>query len=1694
MPTIKAVSAYPAGAQTIEYVLPTLANLDGGSAQIKVSTPGNTTPKIYKLNFKLEASSYSYLRDLQVGGVTVANFEPTNLTYYINLPLGTASLPAITWTKGDDYQTVTKEEGGLDGTTRISVTAGNGDKTVYKLVFSTEKSEISMLKGIKIGGVALEGFNPDVTNYTYQLPIGTTELPEIEAVANDEFQKITITKGNVNGTTRITVTAGNGNTTIYLITFSVDAYTNNTLKSIKVDGVLLDGFDPEINEYNYSLPQGTTTLPEVSVEKQDENLQTITTRNGGVNGDYRITVRPQSGASRTYIIHFSVATSSNTKLTMIRLDGANLQGFDPEVLEYHVTLPEGVSAIPAVTFDKAEATQRVLSVLEDTTQIITVTAQSGAKREYKIYFKIQLSANAFLDMIYLDGTPLAGFDPQQLNYTLTLASTTCPKVTVDKAAGQQVTITTPVAAGKAVILVAPEQGAANTYTITFEPVPAASVQLKNILVNGVAVAGFQPTKKDYTATYEKTLPTITYEAEAGQNVVVMWVGETAWLHVSDAQGTTAAYTVTCTRHYTNNTALASIKADGVQLADWAANKRHYTYELAAGSNYPTLSYEKADPTQVVVFGQIGEGAWKLHVTAENGDSASYIVKYTISKNSDATLQDIELIGLPAGQTFNFDPATSTANGGTLDEGANLPDVQITAKDGQKVITYNANQDQQEIQVMSEDGTTNTYKITYTRVQSSNAKLASILVGGKRMMGFDPEQANYTVTLPKGTTAVPNVFPIAQLDNQTITTYMCGVNGTTRIVVEAQDGTSAEYTIAFPVEKCTNTKLGKLFINNEEKDVNVTDYEFELPYGSVEPYEVNYKAAEDGQYIELIEAPITGTTKIIVTDETGDKRTYSIRYIVAQPEGANIIKKINYSYVNAAGSTVDGSIVPVEGENIIDLPFGAKSFDVISYEKNYTEQSVTFYNGGIRRGAKLVAIANRSGESDVEYVLTPRMPEFESTGKLSNLTFKGATLPNFRPDVYNYIVNVDAQPTASDFAGTAYAGKTVSKTSIDAKKKQIKLTVSGGETYSICWFYNKDEAPLTFNWVTTEPGYFYNKPLIGGVTKSSSKSNPTGYKPEGWSVPADLFAGIDYNPVVSHFVYYTGKEVNRIGSKEVLLSTVRGGALNSSLPGAMTLGKLSLPDGVGIDGATKVSYTKTAASGATYRNTPEKFQFDYQPIINYDINKWNAWVALGDGSAQVEYIMSGNFSDKGVWKTMSQNLTYNFTVQKFNVLLCSSEISASNNSINIYGGGTACSSDLQVRNVRFVYNSALTSATVNGKTTEKEGNTFTYTLGNNEVIVGTPSLKFVGEVHDQAQKIEWLNNGEWVNGELKAKVINYGENALAEGRDSTIYTVILKRTPVTSFAYTANFGSYGTTEKGDTTFVNMPYGVKNLPDFAIEPESIHQLFNVTKKNNMVTVNVTNENGVTKKTIYVFREVKSNDAALETVDLEDKHGNSVTYETVDPTNRIFKVTANEMPNIVYEKKNGIYQFVDLKYTPAGATLTVTAEDGKTKQTYTYNLVKPTVVSNGQIEQFEINGTPMSELGMANYSCSKVRLNSGDTLTFARKFESDSVVFIQSPAKMEWQVYGTENKTYTWTYPTNPSTNALLGDILVNGSSYSEFQPTMYDYSASPICSDNTVYITTVAAEKDQTITVSQNFVNNGVDYNITVTAADNATTKT
>ena len=1689
MPTVKAISAYPDGEQTIVHKAP--ATIDGGTYTLSVTTPGNIVAKVYKLNFKLEASSYSYLKDLKVGDY-IKNFDPQNTTYYVGLPKGTTKLPEITWTPGDEYQKVTKTdlgEGVVDGTVRVTVTAGNGDQTVYKIIFSTEKSDADTLSGILIGGVALPNFSANTTNYTYLLPVGTEELPEIKPIPGDEYQTISVTTAGLNGKTRITVTAGNGSIKIYIIAFSLDVFTDNTLASLSVAGYDID-FDPEKTEYWVNMPQGTTVRPTITYQLVNENLQTASARDfSGLNGDYKITVRPQNGASRTYIIHFSVATSSNTALKNLAVAGYELTpAFDPEILEYEVTLAEGISKIPAVTFEKAETSQRVLSVLNDTVQTVTVTAQSGAKRDYTIIFHVQLSQNAFLDMIYLDGEKLKNFAKDIMSYTDTLKSEKCPAITVDKAPGQQVTITAPYAAGTATIKVQPEVGAANYYYINFEKASAESALLGGILINSKGLVGFNRTTLNYTREYVGTLPTVAaIKAYESQEVQVLWKDSVASLHVKDTLGNKVVYTVTFTRQAQSNKALKAILINGNELDKFKPEVLHYDSALAPGSSYPEVRYIAEDNAQVVFFGQMAEGQWGITVAAENGDTATYTMTFTILPYTDVTLENLVVEGYP----FAFDPENEKYDDPaifTIDQGKPLPKVTPTAKPGQTVVVFNVNDHEQQVLVRAQNGDEKKYIIRYTRAVSSYALLKAIYIDGKELLEFRPEIKDYTITLPRGRKVVPNVFPVGQLDNQTITTTFSAPNGVTTIHVEAQDGTTtADYSIAFPVAKSDTTLLKSLIINEEVKDVNETEYTFNVPYGTVEPYAVKYEQRE-GQLVHLVEAPLTGTTKIFVTNEKGDNtRTYTINYVVAQPQGDNKVKNVKYSYVNAASDTIYGNREPVPGNNTINLPFGAKNFTVTEVEKNYDEQTIQLYNGGIRRGATIIAVANRAGEDDVTYTLTPIMPAFDKAGKLQDLKFNGTTVPNFRPDVYNYIINVTNQPTAEDFTGTTYeAGKGITKSGIDATKKQITIKVDEGETYSICWFYDGDEWPFTYERVATEKAYWYEVGTFSGIFGLQAKKRdlvePTGYKPQGWHVPADLLAYILYDATVSTFTYYTGHEVTVNSEKVLTLSTLRGGALNSSMPGTMTLGGLSLPSGVALNGNTKVSYEKTLTNAVQYRNTPEQFAFDYQPIMTTRINAWSAWVSLGNasGTELVSKDISGTYANLGQWQTKTTDLSYNGTVGKLNIMLCASEVSGG--SYNIYGGKNSYAADLQIRNMRMVYNSALTGVNVNGKAATLSGNTFTITVADD--YIGVPALKFTGAVQDQTQTIEWLNNGEWIDGKLTAKVVNYGENALVEGRDSTIYQVILQRTPVTSTNHTADFGTFAADTINDSIFVKLPYGTKVLPDLKITPASIHQLIAMTKKGNAVTVNVKAENGDEKTTVYVFREVKSDDVEFEMpMEVKDEAGHDLTLNIVDPTTFTYSVEAEDIAKIDYVKKDG--QLVDINYTKDQVVLSVTAQDGVTKRTYTINRLDPVVSTKGQIESFDgdikdLDGKPVP-FGGEEYEATAKR--PATPVLFTRKDSTDAVVFIQTPLKMEWQVTGTESHNYILTYPTEPSKTDTLKMIQINGVDLQEFVSYELSYD---VTSDTTWLVSAISGEMVQTVAITPTAIENGVEYAIEVTA--------
>ena len=1612
MPTVKGVSAYPAGAQTITYTAP--ASIDGGTYQIAVTTPGNQVPKVYKLNFRLEASTYSYLKDLQVEGGYITDFQPDNLTYYVTLPMGTTALPKITYEQGDEYQTVSISEGGLDGTTRVTVTAASGDQTVYKIVFSTLKSEISTLKGIRIGGVDLEGFSPDKTDYTYTLPIGTTELPSIEPIKNDEYQTVNIIAGGINGTTRITVMAGNGNTTIYQIAFSVSQASDATLQMIYIDGKPLEGYNKEQLEYTINLPQGTTRQPVVTYTPNDE-YQTITVRQGSkVEDDYKITVRPQTGASRTYILHFRVATSANTSLNMIYVDGKPLEGFAADITEYTYHLPEGVSTIPAVSFDKGDAAQKVLSMCEDNIHTITVTAESGDKRTYTITFIIKKSENAFLRMIYLDGDSLQGFEKTLLTYSVPLTGGVSPTITVDKEAGQQVTITAPYAAGTAQIRVAPESGAPNIYTITFTAEAMVAAQLQAIFVDGKPLEGFTPAVTNYDLTYTDALPTVTYTAEEGQTVQVLRHGETTVLYVQNGQAT-AAYTLTFSRPASNDCTLAAILLDGTPMADYKPEQKDYTINLPAGSQPQVVTYTKGNDRQVVYFGQAAENQMAITVVAETGLMATYTVTFHIAPYDDARLMDMQV----AGHDIAFDP-DKTDYTLSLDEGASLPQLTYTPRNGQHIIAADISADKQQVSVTAESGSTKTYTVSYTRVRSTNALLADILVNGKSINGFQPTLFHYTDTLAWRTRVVPNIFAVGQLPNQTITTCYSSVNGTTTIRVLAADGTTANtYSIRFPVRKSANTALEDLYLNAENAELTfspaTTDYTVWLPYQSKQSPTFTFTQAEEEQQIDYILRPLGQPNTITVTAENGDRRTYSVTFRDSLATAPNNLDSL---VIRETGEKLD-----IQGtEFTIALPYGTRSLTV-DYAKAFDEQTVWVQPGGITDTTRITVRSNRPDDPVHIYTLIPQL-ETQNPAVLQSITIDGKPITGFDKNRFTYVCN-RTTTTTPRIVTTKEKGVEVIVDKIDTQ--HWKATVTAGNqsnTYTIFFHYPKDIIP--------------NGEFTAWTKTATTKSD----KPSEWNAPGD------YKNTIGAESIKDG--VKKENASAVLLQTWYVWAAGGSVPAVINLADMT----VSLNVASGSTVTPSGFIG--FHNTPDA------ATINYKYTD-----KAGDG-ALFRFKFFDSEGNEHVFDHR-QTSTSN-TYADHTLALGTDGVSVSGMDIIIDASGkypkSGHTAKLYVDYLRLSYNSTLKSLRVNNIPATLNGKVFSVTLTDPEATA-IPTLAFTGEVSDQAQRVVWQPETRSGNyGIRRALITNYAEDGT-----STQYTLEVRRPLDTRTALNALLVDTLNIFSPDTAdyTIHLASSTRHLPSVYPVPASSLQTVTTSYADSVYTITVTPEAGDAKTYTIRFVTDLSNDAKLAAI---------AGLDNFDPDIFQYTITADAMPTLVPARK---MDGQTLRVFPSEyrENFEVTAEDG-TKNTYTVSLVKPEQVTTGTLSELELNHNIYSDFLADKYDYTLPRPSHA---AFVRTDEQDSVVFIQTSEHMQWQVYGTENHTYTITYPTALSANTRLASVLLNGQAYADFAPSVTNYT---LHTDSCVNIHVTKAEDSQALVTS--FDADTRTFTVNVTAED------
>lgn len=865
-----------------------------GTTKIVV-TAQDGTATVYTIAFSVDQATNSTLRDIQLDGVSLKGFAPDKTEYSILLTRGTKTLPVITYTPYDEFQKITKVEGGVNGDTKITVKAQSGDMTVYILSFSVDKSTNSYLNDLMVDGQSIEGFASDKFEYDYKLAPGTIAVPDITYTQGDEYQKVLVIKGGVNEASVVKVTAESGDMSTYTINFSVEKSENANLKNILLNGVSLEGFSPEIYNYEVLLPVDAVESPVISVEK--EATQTVSITKPALFGTAYIDVIPEEGSKNIYSIKFLTVKGSNCQLADIQVAGVTVEGFNPDVTTYNITLPQGSAVLPAISYTKGDETQSVELAEGDinSASTISVMSENGSIKVYTLNFTTEKSSDGLLSDILVNGESIEGFAADKYEYTYIMAKGTAERpsvIAVKSNSSSRVDAVMPYLDGDVKFYVKSEDGTSESlYTVHLVYAVDTNANLSEIKVDGEALTLVDD---QYTYSVEgsfEKVPTITYtKGDKTQRVILNNNISGATLDVMAEDGTSVTYTINYNKVPSTNASLSDLQYfDGelqqfVSIEGFASDKYEYeiTLPLNASDIY-TLNCVGAAKNQTyqISYASINE-VTKIKVTAEDGETtADYSVKFIASKSSVCTLDDITLNGVtiegfdPEVTEYNFVLGKDDVARGAI--GYIKSDTKSTVS-----VTDDIFRKSSIIKVTAEDGTEKTYTLNFTTDFEGNSNvLKSISLDGTPLSDFSSVKYNYTIPVGEGS-AVPVLSFEKNYYAQTVYTAFSGRNNITITVKSSQeDVADAVYTITFEKE--------------EQPQFNVLS-DIKVNGSVIEGFDANKK-----KYVVLVENQPTSVTATVAAGGSASKTIDGVRHIrFVTPDNGNL-KSVTYDvyfhYVN-----------------------------------------------------------------------------------------------------------------------------------------------------------------------------------------------------------------------------------------------------------------------------------------------------------------------------------------------------------------------------------------------------------------------------------------------------------------------------------------------------------------------------------------------------------------------------------------------------------------------------------------------------------------------------------------------------------------------------------------------------------------------------------------------------------------------------
>lgn len=289
------------GAQISGKTTFTQSDLSGGKLALTVINENGDSVVYYLV--PVACSSDATLSALSVGeyGLNFAA-DTTEYEVTVNKGEGAAVYAALTATANDAKATVKKVYDKTENVITVTVTAEDGTTQNYAIQIN-ELDTDATLSEIKVGGVAITGFDPEKTAYTVKY---AGALPEVTATATSATAETpSVGAADADGKVKITVTAENGAKKEYTVTL-VKKSSDAELKKLTLNGSEIT-FTGNTAEYLASVG---TRLSAIVVIAKTADSATATYKAVEANNQIIVTVTAEDGTAETYTVTVNVQSHS----------------------------------------------------------------------------------------------------------------------------------------------------------------------------------------------------------------------------------------------------------------------------------------------------------------------------------------------------------------------------------------------------------------------------------------------------------------------------------------------------------------------------------------------------------------------------------------------------------------------------------------------------------------------------------------------------------------------------------------------------------------------------------------------------------------------------------------------------------------------------------------------------------------------------------------------------------------------------------------------------------------------------------------------------------------------------------------------------------------------------------------------------------------------------------------------------------------------------------------------------------------------------------------------------------------------------------------------------------------------------------------------------------------------------------------